>query len=197
MKVINVLKDDNLEKEYEYVYKDVVRKAKVVMSLKSFSLILIDVDTKTPLFDTMPLSDILELEFKECIINKFSTFDTRVSYHINESDDVIRSTPTFVENYNEFTTLNYARKIAYKQWFERFLLAYKDEYNDVCDVNKEDSVRYYVKMNYVIGKMVIDWTSKISIQGVVQFNSKKLLEKHLKKYEAEWKHYFKICKEIM
>lgn len=116
-----------------------------------------------------------------CYVDNFG----KILYNANCSDAIIR-------NCNYFTNKEYAEKVSYKQYFERKLLAYKDEHGDKCDWS-ESHHKYTCSL--CIKSIEIN-TIRYAKDSNIYFNSRELLEKHIEENEEEWINYFNICKEL-
>lgn len=103
------------------------------------------------------------------------------------SDDITK-------NYNYFANEEYAAKVAYKQWFERKLLAYKDEHDDKCDWH-DDDYKYYAYLDLGEDEVGTNVCRSVKCSDIC-FHSENLLLKHIEDNKEEWIKYFNICKEL-
>jgi len=138
-------------------------------------------------------------EIKNLPVTNFEVEEEKDCYLIDVTGNVYKiiSRKNIIRNYNTFTNTAYAEKLAYKQWFERKLLAYKDEHGDKCDWKNGDSYKYNPYIRQYGEKTEIDIDkSLIYKDSCIYFNSEELLEKHLEENKQEWINYFNICKEL-
>ena len=97
------------------------------------------------------------------------------------------------DSLNEFTSKEFAEKIAFKQLMERKLLKFKEEYDNVkLDWDDEDSGKITLRWNTFKNELEIVSFCITKIQGAIYFSTKEIAEKCIEMYKDDLIKYFQL-----
>ena len=96
------------------------------------------------------------------------------------------------DSLNEFTSKEFAEKIAFKQLMERKLLKFKEEYDNVKLDWNDDSLKYRLYYDAEDKNILIDYNNIYRQQGSIYFSTKEIAKKCIKMYEDDLIKYFQL-----
>ena len=97
------------------------------------------------------------------------------------------------DSLNEFTSKEFAEKIAFKQLMERKLLKFKEEFDDMkLDWDDNDKIKYRLFYNETDKEIEINFNYEYKQQGSIFFSSKEIAEKCIEMYKEDLIKYFEM-----
>ena len=94
---------------------------------------------------------------------------------------------------NDFTNKEFAEKIAFKQFMERKLLKFKEEYDNVdLRWDDDDAEKITFRLNRSKNKIEPISFCATKIQGAIYFSTKEIAEKCIKMYKDDLIKYFEL-----
>ena len=97
------------------------------------------------------------------------------------------------DSLNEFTSKEFAEKIAFKQLMERKLLKFKEEYDNVkLDWRKADQRKWYISYIPSVKDLNISYDFRGMSQGAINFSSYEIADKCIGMYKDDLIKYFEL-----
>ena len=97
------------------------------------------------------------------------------------------------DSLNEFTSKEFAEKIAFKQLLERKLLKFKEEYDNVkLDWRKADQRKWYISYIPSVKDLNISYDFRGMSQGAINFSSYEIADKCIGMYKDDLIKYFEL-----
>ena len=128
-------------------------------------------------------------------VKNFSKEGDMEHWYINSRGEILDSIgiiPKDKNSLNKFTNKEFAEKIAFKQFMERKLLKFKEEYDNVKLDWNDDSLKYRLYYDAEDKNIHIDYNNIYRQQGSIYFSTKEIAKKCIKMYEDDLIKYFQL-----